>query len=114
MELMDASVFPGQSASWICKVASTISLQFTWYLNSQVNLIETGSQMNDTTTSSSYTLYNVNSTDSSSTVRCSAAGSSLVVNSSIVYLTGKSLLLAFRVLVNSIHHNITYVGISHT
>ena len=97
MELMDTSVFPGQSASWMCEVPSTISLQFTWYLNNQVNLIETGSHM-DNTASSSYTLYNVNYTDNSSTVRCSAAGSSLVVNSSVVYLTGKSLLLALRLL----------------
>ena len=90
MELMDTSLFPGQSASWMCDVQSTISLQFTWYLNNQVNLIETGLHM-DTTASSSYTLYNVNYTDNSSTVRCSAAGSSLMVNSSVVYLTGKSL-----------------------
>ena len=114
MELMDTSVFSGQSASWMCDVQSTISLQFTWYLNNQVNLIDTGSHINNTTTSSSYTLYNVNYTDNSSTVRCSAAGSSLVVNSSVVYLTGKSLLLPFRLLVYSIHHNITYVGIRHT
>ena len=107
MELMDTSVFPGQSVSWMCEVPSTISLQFTWYLNNQVNLIETGSHMNDTTASSLYTLYNVNYTDNSSTVRCSAAGSSLIVNSSVVYLTGKSLLLALRLLFSGIDHNIT-------
>ena len=90
MELMDTSVFPGQSASWMCEVQSTIPLQFTWYLNEQVNLTETGSHMNNTA-SSTYTLYNVNYTDNSSTVRCSAAGSSLVVNSSAVFLSGKSL-----------------------
>ena len=109
MELMDTSVFPGQSASWMCEVPSTISLHFTWYLNNQVNLIDTGSHINDTTTSSSYTLYNVNYTDNSSTVRCSATGSSLVVNSSVVYLTGKSLLLALRLLFSGIDHNITDV-----
>ena len=108
MELMDTSVFPGQSASWMCKVPSTIYLQFTWYLNNQINLIETGSYM-DTTASSSYTLYNVNYIDNNSTVRCSAAGSSLVVNSSVVYLTGKSLLLALRLLFSGIDHIITYV-----
>ena len=97
MELMDTSVFPGQSASWMCEVQSTIPLQFTWYLNEQVNLTETGSHMNNTA-SSTYTLYNVNYTDNSSTVRCSAAGSSLVVNSSIVFLSGKSLWLIFRLL----------------
>ena len=108
MELMDTSAFPGQSASWMCKVPSTISLQFTWYLNSQINLIETGSHM-DTTASSLYTIYNVNYIDNSSTVRCSAAGSSLVVNSSVVYLTGKSLLFVFRLLFTGIDHNITDV-----
>ena len=90
MGLMDSSVFPGQSASWICEVPSTISLQFIWFLNNQVNLIETGSHM-DTTANSTYTLNNVNYTDNSSTVRCSAGGGRLLVNSSVVYLTGKSL-----------------------
>ena len=90
MGLIDTSVFPGQSTSWMCEVQSNILLQFTWYLNEQEILTETGSHMNNTA-SSTYTLYNVNYTDNSSTVRCSAAGSSLVVNSSVVYLTGKSL-----------------------
>ena len=97
MELMDTSVFPGQSASWMCEVQSTIPLQFTWYLNEQVNLTETGSHMNNTA-SSTYTLYNVNYTDNNSTVRCSAIGSSLVVNSSVVFLSGKSLWLIFRLI----------------
>ena len=97
MELMDTSVFPGHSASWMCEVQSTIPLQFTWYLNEQVNLTETGSHMNNTA-SSTYTLYNVNYTDNSSTVRCSATGSSLVVNSSVVFLSGKSLWLIFRLI----------------
>ena len=92
---MDTSVFPGQSATFMCEVQSTIPLQFTWYLNDQVNLPETESHMN-TTASSTYTLYNVIYTDNNSTVRCSAAGSRLTVNSSVVYLTGKSLWLAFR------------------
>ena len=95
MELMDTSVFPGQSASWMCEVQSTIPLQFTWYLNEQVNLTETGSHMNNTA-SSTYTLYNVNYTDNSSTVRCSAAGSSLVVNSSVVFLSGELLWFMFK------------------
>ena len=97
MGLIDTSVFPGQAASWLCEVQSTILLQFTWYLNEQEHLSETESYM-DTTASSSYTLYNVNYTDNSSTMRCSAAGSSLVVNSSVMYLTGKSLWLIFRIL----------------
>ena len=95
-ELVDISVFPGDSASWMCEVQSTIPLQFTWYLNNVLVSNVTGSHM-ATTTSSMYTLYNVNYTDnSSSTVRCSAAGSELVVNSSDVSLTGKSLWLIFK------------------
>ena len=90
MGLMNNSVFPGQAASWICEVVSTIPLQYIWYLNNQVNLIENGSHMNDST-SSTYTLYNVNYTDNNSAVRCSAAGSNLVVNSSVVSLIGKFL-----------------------
>ena len=50
----------------------------------------------DVTASSSYTLTNVSYSDDGSNVRCSAAGSSLVVNNSDVYLTGKSLWLEFR------------------
>ena len=98
MGLMNESVFPGQSASWGCQVPSIIPLQFTWYLN--------GALINDTSTvssshmgnmaSSTYTLNNVSYDDDSSTVRCSAAGDSLVVNSSVIYLTGKSLWLIFK------------------
>ena len=88
-------MFPGQSATFMCEVQSTIPLQFTWYLNDQVNLSETGSHIN-TTASSTFTLYNVNYTDDNSTVRCSAAGSSLMVNSSMVSLTGKSLWLIVK------------------
>ena len=90
MGLMNTSVFPGQSASWNCQVQSTIPLQFMWYLNGQLVSSATRSHM-DVTASSSYTLTNVSYSDDGSNVRCSAAGSSLVVNSSDVYLTGKSL-----------------------
>ena len=92
---MNTSVFPGQSASWMCEIQSTIPLQFTWYLDDVLvsNFIE--SHIN-TTTSSTYALYNVNYTDNSSTVRCSAAGRRLMVNSSVFSLTGKSLWLTFR------------------
>ena len=92
---MDTSVFPGQPATFMCEVQSTIPLQFTWYLNEQLNLPETESHMN-TTASSMFTLYNVSYTDDNSTVRCSANGSSLTVNSDNVSLTGKSLWLTFR------------------
>ena len=86
---MNTSAFPGQSSSWNCQVQSTIPLQFMWYLNGQLVSNTTGSHM-DVTASSSYTLINVSYSDDGSNVRCSAAGSSLVVNSSDVYLTGKS------------------------
>ena len=89
---MNTSAFPGQSASWNCQVQSTIPLQFMWYLNGQLVSNTTGSHM-DVIASSSYTLTNVSYSDDGSNVRCSAAGSSLVVNSSAVYLAGKSLLL---------------------
>ena len=90
MELMNTSVFPGQLAPWNCQVQSTIPLQFMWYLNGELVLNTTGSHM-DVTASSSYTLTNVSYSDDGSNVRCSAAGSSLLVNSS-VSLTGKSIL----------------------
>ena len=90
MGLMNTSAFPGQLASWNCQVQSTIPLQFMWYLNGQLVSNTTGSHM-DVTASNSYTITDVNYSDDGSNVRCSAAGSSLVVNSSDVYLTGKSL-----------------------
>ena len=93
--LMNTLVFPGQSNSWMCEVQSTIPLQFMWYLDDVLVLNVTGSHMN-TIASSTYTLYNVNYTDNSSTVRCSATGSELMVNSSAVSLTGKSLCLAVK------------------
>ena len=92
---MNTSVFPDQSASWMCEVQSTIPLMFTWYLNDV--LVSNFAQLHmDTTASSTYTLYNVNYTDNNSIVRCAAAGSSLVINSSVVCLTGKSLWLKIR------------------
>ena len=96
MGLMNTSVFPGESAFWSCQVPSTIPLQFTWYLNDVLIYNDTGSSHMNNTASSTYTLYNVNYTDNSSAVRCSATGSSLVVNSSVVYLTGKSLWFMFK------------------
>ena len=89
MELLNTSAFPGQSSSWNCQVQSTIPLQFMWYLNGQLVSNTTGSHM-DVTASNSYTITDVSYSDDGSNVRCSAAGSSLVVNSSDVYLTGKS------------------------
>ena len=95
MGLMNTSSYPGQYASFMCEVPSTIPLQFTWYLNDQLVSNVTGSHMN-VTASSSYTLNNVNYSDDISNVRCSVAGSELVVNSSVVYLTGKSHLSSFQ------------------
>ena len=92
MGLMNTSVFPGQPASWSCEVQSTISLWFIWYLDDQLALVVSGLHMN-VTASSSYTLNNVNYSDDNSNVRCSVAGSELIVNSSDVYLTGKLLYL---------------------
>ena len=98
MGLMYKSVFPGQSCSWGCQVPSTIPLQFTWYLNDDlINDTSTVSSSHmDNMASSTYTLNNVSYDNNSSTVRCSAAGSSLMVNSSVVSLTGKSLYLMFK------------------
>ena len=94
MGLMNTSAFPGQSASWECEVQSTIPLQFMWYLNGELVSNTAGSHM-DLTARSTYMLNNVNYSDNASNVTCSAAGSILVVNSSAVYLTGKSLWLTF-------------------
>ena len=87
---MNTSAFPGEYPSWICEVQSNIPLQFMWYLNDQLVSNVTGSHMN-VTASSSYTLNNVNYSDDNSYVRCSVAGSELVVNSSDVYLNSKLL-----------------------
>ena len=99
MGLRNVSAYPGQNPSWRCEVLSTIPLEFTWYLNDVLvsNSSVNGSQTHmDDTSSSSYTLPNVSYSDNASMVRCSAAGSVLVVNSSVVYLTGKSLWPSFR------------------
>ena len=99
MGLMNMSAYPGQDVIWGCEIQSTIPLEFTWYLNDELvsNSSVDGSQTHmDDTASSSYTLPNVSYSDDGSMVRCSAAGSILVVNSSVVYLTGKSLWLSFR------------------
>ena len=99
MGLMNTSAYPGQNPSWRCEIQSTVPLQFTWYYNNDEILSNSrvnGSQSHmDDTASSSYTLPNVSYTDDASMVRCSAAGSVLIVNSSVVYLTGKSLWSSF-------------------
>jgi len=95
MGLMNISMFPGEMASWNCQVQSTVALEFMWYIDNQSVLNETGSLMDDTT-SSSYTLSNVNYTDDVPIVSCSASGDRLVVESSDVYLTGKSLWSTFK------------------
>ena len=90
MGLTNISAFPGQSASWSCEIQSTIPLQFMWYLDDQLVSNVTGSHVN-VIASSSYTLNIVNYSDDNSNVRCSVAGSNLVINSINFYLTGKSL-----------------------
>ena len=110
MGLMNTSVFPGQSASFICEIPSTIPLQFTWYLNDQLVSNVTGSHMN-VTASSSYTLNNVNYSDDNSNVTCSVAGSELTVNSSVVYLTGKLLWVTFQQLMQYLFLHIIYIYI---
>ena len=107
MGLTNISVFPGHSVSWMCEVQSTFSLQFTWYLNDVLVYNDTGSSHLNNTASSTYTLYNVNYTDNSSIMRCSAAGSSSVVNSSVVYLTGKLLWHTYIQLITQ-GYNITH------
>ena len=107
---MNVSAYPGQNPSWRCEVQSTIPLEFTWYYNDELVSISSvdGSQSHiDDTASSSYTLPNVSYSDNGSMVRCSAAGSVLVVNSSVVYLTGKSLWYSFRP-----RHKITFICIT--
>ena len=98
MGLMNVSAYPGQSPSWRCEVQSTIPLEFTWYYNDELvsnsSVSQSQSHMDDIA-SSSYTLPNVSYSDDASMVRCSSAGSVLVVNSSVVYLTGKSLQYSF-------------------
>ena len=106
MGLMNVSAYPGQNPSWRCEVQSTIPLEFTWYLNDVLvsNSSDGGSQSHmDDTASSVYTLPNVSYSNNASMVRCSAANNTLVVNSSVVYLTGKSLWPSFRP-----SYNITY------
>ena len=112
MGLMNVSAYPGQNSSWRCEVQSTIPLEFTWYLNDELVLNSSvdglQSHMSDTA-SSSYTLRNVNYSHDASMVRCSAAGSVLVVDSSVVYLTGKSLWPSFRPSYNNTYKCITEV-----
>ena len=88
MGLINTSAFPGECVSWNCEVQSTIPLQFMWYLDDHLVSNVNGSHMN-VIASSSYTLNNVNYSDDNSNVRCSVAGSELVVNSSDIYLNGK-------------------------
>ena len=108
--LINVSAYPGQNPFWSCEVQSTIPLEFTWYYNDELvsNSSVDGSQSHmDDTASSSYTLPNVSYSDNGSMVRCSAAGSVLVMNSSIVYLTGKLLWPSFRP-----RHKITFICIT--
>ena len=113
MGLRNMSAYPGQDVIWGCEVQSTISLEFTWYINDELvsNSSVDGSQtyVDDTSSSSMYTSLNVSYSDDASMVRCSAAGSVLVVDSSVVYLTGKSLWPTFRPSYNITNKCITEV-----
>ena len=110
MELVNVSAYLGQNPTWRCEVQSTIPLEFSWYYNDELvsNSSVSGSQTHmDDTANSSYTLPNVSYSDNGSMVRCSAAGSVLVVNSSVVYLTSKLLWHSFRP-----RHKITFICIT--
>ena len=112
MGLRNMSAYPGRDLIWGCEVQSTIPLEFTWYINDILvsNSSVDGSQTHmDNTANSSYILPNVSYSNNASMVRCSAAGGTLVVNSSVVYLTGKSLWPLFRPSYNIIYKCITEV-----
>jgi len=81
------SAFPGEDVIWMCSVQSTTSLTFTWYINGVIVFSEVGTAT-DQTTNNSYTLVNINYTDSNSVVMCRAAGNSVTVESDNVTLTG--------------------------
>ena len=81
------SAFPGEDVIWMCSVQSTTNLTFTWYINGVIVSSEIGTAT-DQTTNSSYTLVNINYTDSNSVVMCRAAGNSVPVESDNVTLTG--------------------------
>ena len=86
--LMNVSAFPGEDVTWMCSVQSTTNLTFTWYINGAMVSSEMGTASGQTI-SSSYTLTNINYTDSNSVVMCRAGGNSFTVESDNVTLTGR-------------------------
>ena len=86
--LMNMSAFPGEDVTWTCSVQSTTDLTFTWYINGAMVSSENGTASGQTI-SNSYTLTNINYTDSNSVVMCRAAGNSVTVESDNVTLTGR-------------------------
>ena len=82
------STFPGEDVTWMCSVQSTTDLTFTWYINGVVVSSEMGTASGQII-SNSYTLTNINYTDSNSVVMCEAAGNSVTVESDNVTLTGR-------------------------
>ena len=86
--LMNMSAFPGEDVNWMCSVQSTTDLTFTWYINGAMVSSEMGTASGQTI-SNSYTLTNINYTDSNSVVMCRAAGDSVTVESDNVTLTGR-------------------------
>ena len=86
--LMNVSTFPGEDVTWMCSVQSTTDLTFTWYINGVMVSSEMGTASGQTI-SNSYTLTNINYTDSNSVVMCRAAGNSVTVKSNNVTLAGR-------------------------
>ena len=82
------SAFPGEDVTWMCSVQSTTDLTFTWYINGAMVSSEMGTASGQTI-SNSYTLTNINYTDSNSVVMCRAAGNSVTVESDNVTLTSR-------------------------
>ena len=87
--LMNTSAYPGQDVVWMCSVQSTSMLTFMWFINGVMVSTEMGT-LTGQTVNSSYTLENINYTDSNSVVMCRAAGSSVTVESTNVTLTGNA------------------------
>ena len=81
------SAFPGEDVTWMCSVQSTTNLTFKWYINGVMVFSEMGTAT-DQIISNSYTLANINYTDSNSVVMCRVAGNSVTVESDNVILTG--------------------------
>ena len=83
------SAYPGQDVMWMCSVQSSTVLNFTWFIDGVMVFNEMGT-LTGQTVNSSYTLENINYTNSNSLVMCRTAGNSVTVNSDNVTLTGNA------------------------